>query len=107
MRLFVRVFVATCALLLLFVVSAPRGRVVVGAVMVARDDDGILKHTDRCDVRGCGARAYVRGLFEPLTDEQRTSAVDLCAHHFSEREEKIRATAYHVIDERSKILAAS
>ena len=60
---------------------------------------GILNHLDRCEVRGCNARAYVRGLFNALREEQKTAAVDMCAHHARVNAEAIAAQAYTVIDE--------
>jgi hypothetical protein len=63
----------------------------------------ILNATDRCDVRGCNARAYVRGLFEPRDDNQRTSAVDLCGHHYRTVPMSFHEQAYHVIDETDRI----
>jgi hypothetical protein len=84
----------------------PRARVVPAVVAV----DGVERPTvltaqDRCEFPRCGAQAYFRGLFEPKSDEQKTSAVDLCKHHFDAFEASIRATAYHVIDESYKLVS--
>jgi hypothetical protein len=59
----------------------------------------VLKVGDRCEVGGCNARAYVRGLFEAIRPDQREAVVDLCKHHHVERELKFAEQAYHVIDE--------
>ena len=58
-----------------------------------------LKVGDRCEVAGCGARAYVRGLFDPIRADQREAVVDLCKHHHVECAELFGEQAYHVIDE--------
>jgi len=63
----------------------------------------ILTGHDRCDVHGCDARAYARGLFEPLRDDQETSAVDLCGHHYRTAPMSFHEQAYHVIDETEAI----
>ena len=66
---------------------------------------GILNHLDRCEVRGCNARAYVRGLFNPVREGQRTAAIDMCGHHAKVHAEAIAAQAYTIIDETHLILA--
>lgn len=64
----------------------------------------ILTAADRCDVRGCGARAYVRALFPPVTDEQKTAYVDLCGHDFRAMPASFHEQAEHIIDETAYIL---
>lgn len=91
-----------------FALSRPKRRPVavrVSAVTSVEPRVDILTSTDRCEVRGCGAQAYFRGLFEPISDEQKTSAIDFCRHHFAEVEQAVRAVAYHVIDESARLLA--
>jgi len=53
-----------------------------------------LNATDRCD--SCNAQAYVwvNGISGDLL---------FCGHHFSKSEEKIRAYAFEIIDERHKL----
>jgi hypothetical protein len=53
-----------------------------------------LNATDRCD--SCNAQAYVwvNGISGDLL---------FCGHHFSKSEEKIRAYAFEIIDERYKL----
>lgn len=63
----------------------------------------ILKHTDRCDVADCGARAYVRGLFNDVREDQKTAAIDLCGHHYRLVPMSFHEQAYHVIDETAGI----
>ena len=64
----------------------------------------ILTHADRCDVGGCNARAFVRGLFNDIRDDQKTAAVDLCGHHYRTVPMSFHEKAYHVIDETDRIL---
>ena len=83
-----------------------RPRVRVAAAVVAVDGverPTVLTAQDRCEFPRCGAQAYFRGLFEPKSDEQKSSAVYLCRHHFLALEDSIRASAYHVIDEAWKL----
>ena len=75
------------------------------SVMSGEPRTSILTALDRCEYRGCGARAYVRGLFEPLRDDQETAAVDLCGHHYRIVPMAFHEQAYHVIDETDRILA--
>ncbi|SIN72713.1 hypothetical protein SAMN05443544_0564 [Agromyces cerinus subsp. cerinus] len=76
-----------------------------GVVVVTGEPSSrILTHADRCDVRGCGARAFARGLFSELREEQKTAAVDMCGHHFLTAPASFREQAYHVIDETDRIL---
>lgn len=63
----------------------------------------ILNSSDRCDVRDCGARAYVRGLFEDIRPDQKTAAIDMCRHHFLLVPPKFHEQAYHIIDETAGI----
>lgn len=58
------------------------------------EESDTLNATDRCD--SCGSRAYVwlNGV---------TGDLLFCAHHFSKYEEKLRAYAFEIIDERYKI----
>jgi hypothetical protein len=53
-----------------------------------------MNATDRCD--SCGAQAYVwvNGIAGDLF---------FCGHHFAKSEDKIRAYAFEVIDERHKL----
>jgi len=53
-----------------------------------------MNATDRCD--SCGAQAYVwvNGIAGDLL---------FCGHHFAKSEDKIRAYAFEVIDERHKL----
>lgn len=71
--------------------------------MVEGEPRRILNALDRCDVRGCSARAYARGLFRERSEEQKTSAVDLCGHHFRTIPMSFHEQAYHVIDETDAI----
>ena len=64
----------------------------------------ILNHLDRCDIGGCDARAFVRALFEPLRDDQDTSALDMCGHHYRVAPMSLHERAYHIIDETHRIL---
>lgn len=72
-------------------------------LVVAPEGSWILTGADRCDVGGCDARAYARGLFEPVREEQQTSAVDLCGHHYRTAPMSFHERAYHVIDETAAI----
>lgn len=67
----------------------------------------ILTAADRCEVRGCNARAYVRGLFPPRSDEQKTAFLDLCGHHYRTIPMSFHEQAEHVIDETAYILEAT
>lgn len=57
----------------------------------------ILDATNRCVIERCGAQAYVRVVF--VTED----VADFCAHHFSERADKIMAVAKHTHDERWRL----
>jgi len=61
----------------------------------------ILNALDRCDI--CGARAYVRGLFNDIREDQKTAAVDLCGHHYRTVPMSFHEQAYHIIDETDRI----
>lgn len=52
----------------------------------------VLTSHDRCDLAGCNAQAYFMTLF---TDGN----LSWCYHHFREREDALRETSYHVIDQ--------
>jgi ribosomal protein S14 len=56
---------------------------------------GPLTAADRCD--RCGAQAYIRATM--------TSGFDLllCAHHFRENEERLRAVAVSIYDETDRL----
>src|SRR3546814_7482078 len=49
----------------------------------------ILKASDRCDWSGCGAAAYARVFFPPVREEQETSFIDCCSHHFRSEERRV------------------
>ncbi|UDL15953.1 hypothetical protein QEH42_gp265 [Microbacterium phage Pumpernickel] len=53
-----------------------------------------LTAVDRCDT--CGAQAYTRTRFT-------TGELDLCAHHFTKGEVKIREIALEILDERWRL----
>ena len=57
---------------------------------------GPLTAADRCD--RCGAQAYVRATM--------TSGFDLllCAHHFRENEDRLRAVAASIYDESERLI---
>jgi hypothetical protein len=61
---------------------------------VEETETDTLNATDRCD--SCSAQAYVwvNGISGDLL---------FCGHHFSKSEEKIRAYAFEIIDERHKL----
>jgi hypothetical protein len=101
MSLMFKVVVACVVATLVWVFALTRHpRVAAQVVAVTTvEPRGILTAADRCDVRGCGARAYARALFEPVSDEQKTSAVDLCGHHYRTAPMSLHELAYHVIDE--------
>ncbi len=54
-----------------------------------------LTATDRCD--RCGAQAYVRATMESGFD------LMLCAHHFHENEDRLRAIAVSIQDESQRL----
>lgn len=60
----------------------------------APEQTDTLSVSDRCDQ--CGSQAYVGVLFE-------IGDLLFCAHHFAASEEKIRAVATRVFDERHKL----
>ena len=53
-----------------------------------------LNATDRCDACKSQAYVWVNGISGDLL---------FCGHHFSKSEEKIRAYAFEIIDERHKL----
>lgn len=61
----------------------------------------LLTAADRCDVRACGAQAYVSVGFWPSGSEPTTLV--FCAHHFAHHEPALRAKATHIFDERTKL----
>ena len=63
----------------------------------------ILNALDRCD--WCGARAYARALFDPLSEGQKTAYLNMCGHHYRCAPMSLHEQAYHVIDETDRILA--
>jgi hypothetical protein len=63
----------------------------------------ILTGLDRCDWPDCDARAYARGLFEPLHEGQKTAYLNACGHHFRVVPMSFHEQAYHVIDETDEI----
>ena len=52
----------------------------------------ILKSTDRCDWRECGARAYVRAIYSK-------GSLDCCLHHWNEAPMELADKAVYIIDE--------
>jgi len=58
------------------------------------EETDTLNATDRCD--SCGSQAYVwvNGVNGDLL---------FCGHHFAKSEEKLRAYAFEIIDERHKL----
>jgi hypothetical protein len=60
-----------------------------------------LTSADRCDVRNCGAQAYVTVGMWPDTG----GPVELifCGHHFTHHEARLRLVATHIFDERARL----
>lgn len=58
------------------------------------EETDTLNATDRCD--RCGSRAYVwlNGV---------TGDLLFCGHHFNKYEDKLRAYAFEIVDERHKL----
>jgi len=52
----------------------------------------ILTHADRCDVRSCGAAAYVRVFFE-------TGALSFCGHHWATAPDSLLTNSMYHLDE--------
>jgi hypothetical protein len=105
MSLMFKVVVACVVATLVWVFALTRHPRVAAQVVAVTSVErpSVLTHLDRCEVKGCRAQAYFRGLFEPLSDTQKRSALDFCRHHFLEQEAAVRAVAYHVIDESWKL----
>ena len=61
----------------------------------------ILNHLERCEIFGCGAKAWVRAYFDADLFAQ------YCGHHASEKTAAFWAGAIYVIDERVHILGAN
>jgi hypothetical protein len=59
-------------------------------------DASPLTATDRCD--RCGAQAYIRATMESGFD------LLLCAHHFHENEDRLRAIATSIHDESDRLI---
>lgn len=57
----------------------------------------ILDTSHRCVIDRCNAQAYVRVVF--VTED----VADFCAHHFSERADKIMPVAKYTHDERWRL----
>ena len=67
---------------------------------LAMMSDYTLTAQDRCDERGCGARAYVRAIVS-------LELADLlwCAHHGRKHEPVLRSKCVDWVDETANILA--
>jgi len=60
--------------------------------------DLVLTSLDRCEILGCGAKAWVRAYF---TSDLYTQH---CAHHAAEKSATFWSSAVDVVDERAYIL---
>jgi len=62
------------------------------------EQEWTLTASDRCDVRKCGARAFVRTV-DPVT----WFDILWCGHHFRQVESKILEREFSVFDERGQL----
>lgn len=51
--------------------------------------------TNQCDVRGCGAHSYLKA-------ERGTSDLYFCAHHGTERIDKLMLAGFNIVDDRGQ-----
>ena len=58
----------------------------------------VLDHTERCDKRSCGAKAWRRAYVDA------SRYVQFCAHHANEQPDSPWMSAFYEIDERRYIL---